>query len=399
MKAEIIATGTELLLGDITDTNTSYIAGQLAMLGIDLYYTSTVGDNYQRLLAALKQAWNRSDLIILTGGLGPTQGDITREVIAGLLGEKPEVDEQLKTHLISLFTRMHIEMTNNNLKQATLIPSASALSNTMGTAPGWWVEKEGRTIIALPGPPGEMVPMWQNQVLPRLEKKSGYIILSRTLKTWGLPESKVDEMVSSHLSSSNPTLAMYAKPDGIQLRITAKAADRDEAALLIAEKESALRNILGDFIWGIDSDTLEKVVGQLLAVKKKTLATAESVTAGFLSYSLACLPGTIEFFKGSITVTSNEARTLLGLKPDAGTETAISMASSVRVKFGADIGIGIDGVIGHGETAMAETAYIAFSLDDKNTGLAQSYTGRPYQLSRRTIQQVLFQLISILQRL
>jgi len=187
MKAEIITSGTELLLGEITDSNTPYIARQLASLGIDLYYTSTVGDNFERYTGVLKQAWDRSDLIIITGGLGPTQGDITREVIAGIVAEEMAVDSTLKDEVTCFFTRRNLEMPENNLKQATLIPSAIPLHNDAGTAPGWWVEKEGRIIVALPGPPSEMQAMWHNEVVPRLSNKGGAVIISRTLKTWGIP--------------------------------------------------------------------------------------------------------------------------------------------------------------------------------------------------------------------
>ena len=214
MKAELITSGTELLLGEITDTNSPYIAEQLAALGIDLYYSTTVGDNHERFTGVLRQAWDRSDLIIITGGLGPTRGDITREVIAGLLGEKLAVDPRLKEELTAFFTGRGIEMPENNLRQATLIPSATALRNTSGTAPGWWVEKDNRIIVTLPGPPGEMQTMWHNAVLPRLKDKSDAVIMSRTLKTWGLSEAKVDELVAPYLSSANPTLALYARADG-----------------------------------------------------------------------------------------------------------------------------------------------------------------------------------------
>jgi len=249
LKAEIITSGTELLLGEITDSNTPYLADQLAGLGIDLYYSSTVGDNYQRYSGVLKQAWDRSDLIITTGGLGPTQGDITRDVIAGLLQEELTIDPDLKKELIEFFSRRGIEMPENNLRQATIIPSALALRNYSGTAPGWWVEKDGRIIVTLPGPPAELQSMWTNQVLPRLQAKSGAIIVSRTLKTWGLSEAKVDEMVAPFLSTANPTLAMYAGTDGIRLRITAKADTEDEARALITEREKDIRGILDDYIW------------------------------------------------------------------------------------------------------------------------------------------------------
>ncbi|MDP2916578.1 MAG: molybdopterin-binding protein [Dehalococcoidia bacterium] len=204
MKAEIIATGTELLLGEILDTNAQFLANQLALLGIDLYFISTVGDNYERLSAALRQAWQRSELILTTGGLGPTQGDITREVIAGLLGEKLYVDQALKQGLVSFFTQRGIQMSPNNLKQATLIPSSTAILNPLGTAPGWWVERDGRVIVAMPGPPGEMRHMWQNAILPRLKDKTGGIILSRVIKTFGVAESTVDELLSPIFCQPHP---------------------------------------------------------------------------------------------------------------------------------------------------------------------------------------------------
>ena len=169
MKAEIIASGTELLLGELTDTHTSFIASQLALMGIDLYFVSIVGDNYDRFLSVLKQARDRSDLVIITGGLGPTRGDITRDVIAGLLDEKMKIDAGLQEYITGYFARLGLEMPDNNLKQACLIPSAISLPNPLGTAPGWWIEKDGKIIVSLPGPPGEMQPMWRKEIFPRLE--------------------------------------------------------------------------------------------------------------------------------------------------------------------------------------------------------------------------------------
>ncbi len=205
MRAEIISIGTELLLGQIVDTNTQFLADQLALLGIDLYYTSSVGDNYERLLGVLRQSWQQSELILTTGGLGPTEDDITREAIAGLLDEELEVEPSLKQNLVNFFVQLDLEMPLSNIKQATLIPSATAILNPQGTAPGWWIEKDGRIIIAMPGPPSEMQFMWRNEVFHRLQQKTKAIILSRTIKTFGLSEAKVDELVAPLLSSPNPT--------------------------------------------------------------------------------------------------------------------------------------------------------------------------------------------------
>ncbi|MFH1647993.1 MAG: CinA family nicotinamide mononucleotide deamidase-related protein [Chloroflexota bacterium] len=376
MKAEIITSGTELLLGEVTDVNTPFLAGQLAALGIDLYYSSTVGDNFQRFSGVLRQAWERSDLVIITGGLGPTQGDITREVIAGMLGEKIRVDADLKKELVAFFARRGLEMPENNIKQATVIPSAVALRNAAGTAPGWWVEKEGRIIVTMPGPPAEMQEMWHRHVLPRLREKSGAVILSRMLKTWGLSEGKVDELVTPYLGSANPTLALYARPDGINLRITAKAATEAEAGAMLAARERDVREILKHHVWGADAATLEGVVGKLLCDRKLSLAVSESLTGGRLTSSLSGTPEVAGCFKGGIVLPTDASR--------VGNESAAAMARSARLQFGADIGLAIDGFYHDAPGAPRGSAFIAVDMEkDSHTSEAPGLPGRvPLRISR-----------------
>ena len=235
MKAEIISIGTEILLGEITDTNSVYLASQLPLLGLDLHFTSTVGDNQQRLIETLKQAWQRSDIIITTGGLGPTQDDITREAIAQFLNEELAIDQTLVHKFEELFKYYKIEMPQSNVKQAAVIPSARIIQNPRGTAPGWWIERDNRLIITMPGPPREMELMWTKEIIPRLQQKiTTAVIVSKTLKTFGLTEAEVDERASPFLSTTNPTLATYAKADGICLRITAKAHSESKAQEIIA---------------------------------------------------------------------------------------------------------------------------------------------------------------------
>ncbi|MEE9202738.1 MAG: molybdopterin-binding protein, partial [Dehalococcoidia bacterium] len=230
MKAEIVAVGTEILLGDITDTNSAFMAGELAPLGIDLYWLSVVGDNMERLVEVLRRAWDRSDLILVTGGLGPTEDDITREGIARMLGEELTVDPELEKWLRGFFSSRGYPMPERNIKQATLIPSAQAVHNARGTAPGWWVQREGTVLVTMPGVPVELQQMWQEQVLSRIKQLlGGDIILSRTVKTLGMAEAAVDETLSPLLSSTNPTIGIYAKMDGIHIRITAKG--KGEAAV------------------------------------------------------------------------------------------------------------------------------------------------------------------------
>ncbi|OGO24818.1 MAG: hypothetical protein A2144_09630 [Chloroflexi bacterium RBG_16_50_9] len=404
MKAEIIATGTEILLGEIVDTNTSFLAGELALLGIDIHFTSSVGDNYERLLGVLRQAWQRSDIIITSGGLGPTQGDITRNVIGALMGEEAYVDDRLKRNLMEYFSRLGVEMPENNVKQATLIPSAEALLNPLGTAPGWWVEKSGRIIVALPGPPGELQPMWRSQVVPRLQKRSGAVIVSRVLKTWGISEGRVDELVTPFLSSANPTLAIYARQDGIVLRITAKSAEKGLAREMIAVMEANIRHVLGNHIWGVDEDTMAGVVVRLLADKGLTLAVGESITGGSLAGALANAPGNSPGFKGGIIVNGNEAKTALGMEAElvaggAGPVTAAAIASLARGKLNADIGIGLDGEYSERNTVQGATlakVYIAIDTGFNERNITQDFSWRPGQLARRATQQALYTLRNLL---
>jgi nicotinamide-nucleotide amidase len=394
MKAEIITTGTELLLGEITDTNTSFLAQQLAGLGIDLFYTSSVGDNFERLSGVLRTAWQRSDLILMTGGLGPTQGDITREAIAGLLGEKMAVNPDLKTTLEKFFKERGIDMSANNLKQASLIPSAQAVPNARGTAPGWWAEKEGRVIIAMPGPPGELQPMWREHIAPKLQERSGAVILSRTLKIYGLPEGTADEKLAPLLKSPNPTLALYAKQDGIHLRITAKAAALAEARAMISGRETAVRDIVGEYVWGADDESLEALVGQMLVKKGLTLAVSESFTGGSLIQILSRAPENSRFFKGGIYTASAEAKLTLGLVWGAGGAGNIAgaMASLVRDKLGADIGVAIEGYAETEQVIPMAKAFVAIAAPGRGQPLVHSYSGRLVQVAGRLAHMALFEL-------
>ena len=268
MKAEIVSIGTELLLGTINDTNAQYLAQRLAGLGIDCYYVSQVGDNLGRIIEVLARAWERSDLTITTGGLGPTGDDLTREAIAALLGESPVLVPGLEETLRSFFSRRGARMPEQNLKQATVIPSASVIPNPLGTAPGWWVRRDApqgaRSIVSMPGVPYEMKRMWEREVEPHLVRVTGTVLVSRTLKTLGIGESAAEEAVADLMQGSNPTLAPYAKADGVHLRITAKAADRETAETMIAGLEGKVRERLGTAIYGADDDTPAGVVSSLL---------------------------------------------------------------------------------------------------------------------------------------
>ncbi len=406
MKAEIISIGTELLLGEITDTNSAYLASQLPLLGLDLHFISTVGDNQQRIVETLKLAWQRSDVIITTGGLGPTQDDVTREAIAEFLGEEITIDQTLVRKFEELFRYYKIQMPPSNIKQAAVIPSAQVIQNPRGTAPGWWIERDNRIIITMPGPPREMQLMWTKEIMPRLQLKTiGAIIISKTLKTFGLTEAEVDERVSPFLPAKNPTLATYAKSDGIYLRITAKANTENEAQQLITQREEEIRAILNEYIWGVDTDTIESIIGALLTSKGLTLATMESYTGGLLAHTITNVPGSSRYFKGGLIVYTAEARDALGFNSQpvslyglVSAETAKTMATTAREKLRTSIGVGLTGVMGPVEIEGKPVGTIFVGIDDGQytRSYAGNYPGNRIQVKQRAVTSALFELRKIL---
>ena len=373
MRAEIISCGTELLLGHITDTNATFLAQSLASLGIDLYFISQVGDNQGRIVETLQRAWERSDLIIMTGGLGPTEDDLARESISALLGETMQVDPVLETELRGIFAARNVIMPERNIKQATLIPSAQALHNPLGTAQGWWVEKDRHIIVAMPGVPREMYRMWEQEVIPRLSPYTGGLIFTRLLRVWGLGESSVEERLDPVIHSNNPTVATYAKSDAIDVRITAKAETHEQAEQQVAEMEAHVRQILRHHIFGVDKDTLQSVVGKYLTERRQTLAVMESLTGGLLSSTITDVPGSSSYFIGGLVTYSTELKAQMGVPPEVleqhgaiSEETARAMAHAVRERLGADFGLGITGVAGpeEQEGKAAGTVHIAVEGPD-----------------------------------
>ena len=383
MKAEIISVGTELLLGQIVDTNAAYLAKQLASIGVDLYWISQVGDNEDRLVSLLESAWERSDLIVMTGGLGPTQDDLTREAIARFLGEKMEMDDELEKNLRYLMTSRGYVLSPNNLKQATIIPSAKPLRNPRGSAPGWIVQKDGRIIVAMPGVPGEMYRMWEEEVLPVIQAQAGTCIIhSRTLKVTGLGESFTEHKIKDLLATTNPTIAPYAKEDGVHLRLTAKAQTLDEAKRMIAGLEEKVRAILGDAIYGVDEETPSENLAQLFISRGMTIATMEGVTGGFVANRLTATPEAKTYFAGGqIVVTpeqADEAGVAAEVIPTNGwvsLETAKAMAARAREMTGADMGLGLTGVDGAdtSQPQPAGTIYIALDYHGEIDTMSTQY--------------------------
>jgi len=392
VKAEIISIGTELLLGETVDTNASYLASQLSLLGIELCWVAQVGDNQARLVDALARAWRRAEIVITSGGLGPTGDDLTREAIAEMLGEKLDIEPSLGKALRDRFAHWGMEMPESNLRQATIIPSAESIVNTMGTAPGWWIEKDGRTLVAIPGPPRELEEMWQREIQSRLRQGSESIILPRTFKTFGLSEAAVGEMVSPLLSTANPALGIYAKTDGIHIRLAARAENQQQAEQMIAESEAHIRSVLGEYIWGTDDDTLEIAITRMLSEKGLTLAVMEDYSGGWLAASITDIPESQGFFKGGLVAYSDEAKVAFGVNNEVisqygtvSTEVAQAMAEAAKAFLGADIGIGITGME---ETQARPTGVFYIGIaDNKDTRAISRPRGK-----RRATTTALFEL-------
>ena len=354
MKAEILSIGTELLMGELTDTNASWIASQLPPLGIQLQWVSIIGDDLEKLADAFSQGLRRSDIIFTTGGLGPTQDDLTREAVARALGETPTVQQEVVDNLERYFAGRGIEMPSHNIKQAHLIPSARFVRNRNGTAPGWWVENDGRIVVCMPGPPGEMQPIWHEEVAPLLkEMVDEEVTITRNIKTLGMSEAAIDEEISEFFGHENPYLGIYSKADGIHLRIIARARDEDAARDMIVPVEAAITDRLGPYIWGYDAETPEQAAGQALTDAGLTLATMESCSGGFLANSITDIPGSTGYFRGGIVAMTSEMLVANGVPNHvldkygtASEETAVAMAYAARDGLGADYGVAITGVIG-----------------------------------------------------
>ena len=307
MKAEIIAVGTELLMGETQDTNSSWIGQRLPEFGLELEFVTIVGDDIARLTDTLRRAWGRSEIVIVMGGLGPTLDDLTRDGIAGMLGEEITTDPELKVWLEENFSRRNIQpMPQQNLRQAGIIPSAKAIRNAMGTAPSWWIDKGDKILFTLPGPPRELTNMWLTEIAPRLkERLPGQAIVARTFKTIGLSEAAADEAVREVYAMPGMDFGVYAKPDGIYLRAIAKADTEVEALWTLTQAEAMIRDALGDYIWGTDEVHPPERVGELLREKKYTLAVLESCTGGMIGAALTDTPGSSDYFVGGAITYSN----------------------------------------------------------------------------------------------
>lgn len=357
MKAELIAVGTEILLGDIVNTDAQVISQGLSELGIDVYYQTVVGDNFKRLEQVIRQAKERADIIITTGGLGPTLDDLTKETLAQVFGKKLVLHEESLAHIRRFFAEMGKKMTQNNEKQAWLPEGCVPLHNDWGTAPGCAFEADGTHVIMLPGPPRECEPLFRYRAMPYLYPLAGGCIVSHNIRVFGLGESAMEEILHDMMASmDNPTIAPYAKTSECFARVTAKADTPEQAEHMLAPVVEQIVSTLGDSVYGVDVDSLEQVVGQLLTERGMTLSVAESCTGGLLSKRITDLPGASAYYKGGVCSYANEVKmNVLGVSEQTletlgavSPEVAEQMAAGVAKCMNTDVGVGITGIAGPG---------------------------------------------------
>ncbi len=376
MRCEIIAVGTELLLGQIIDSNSSWMGEQLALAGIDSHYQTKVGDNQARIVDSIRLALQRSDAVILCGGLGPTQDDITRESIAEVMGVPLRRDHSMGEHIRHLFERRGRRFAENNLRQAELPQGAAFIEQMPGTAPGLVCPIGNQVIYAVPGVPHEMREMVTGTILPDLQRRMGVtaVIRSRILRTWGESESGLAEMLQTRIealdAAGNPTLAFQASGiEGLKIRLTAKAETEQDALALIDAEERKVRAIVGDAVFGVDDTNMEAAVLALLRERGLSLATAESVTGGLLAARLSEVPGGEEVFRGGITVpVPQHIFSALGIAegPVISGDCAKAMALAARDKLHADVGVAVTGVAGPDELEghPPGLVFLAVAFDD-----------------------------------
>ncbi|HEX4866266.1 MAG TPA: competence/damage-inducible protein A [Acidimicrobiales bacterium] len=376
MRCEVVAVGTELLLGQIVNSNAAWIGEQLALRGIDHLRQTVVGDNHDRIVAVLRESLERAEAVIVCGGLGPTQDDITREAIAEVMGVPLGRDESLIGAMREVFERRGRSMPDSNLRQADLPEGATPIEQRTGTAPGLICPVGERVVYAVPGVPYEMREMLERAVLPDLEARAGVraVYVSRTLRTWGESESRLAELLAPRVealdATGNPTLAFLASGiEGLKVRLTARAATASEAAELLDAEEAEVRAVLGDLVFSGDDEPMEAVVGRQLEERGLTLAVAESLTGGLVASRLVAVAGASGWFRGAVVAYAGEVkRDLLGVPegPVVSEAAAMAMADGVRRRLGADVGLATTGVAGptEQEGQPVGTVWLGMALGD-----------------------------------
>lgn len=404
MKAEIITVGTEILLGDIVNTNSQYLAKELASLGIDVYYQISTGDNENRLFKVFEESLKRSDIVITTGGLGPTDDDITKEVACKYFNQDLKLHEPSLEKIKLYFKKLNINLTENNKKQAYFPESAIILENENGTAPGAILRKEEKMIIVLPGPPREMKPMFENHVKPYLQNITDNILESKILRLFGIGESLLeDKIIDIIRNQKNPTIAPYVGNMDVILRITAKAKNKDESEKLIHKMEKKVRERVGEFIYGEGDTSIEEVVSKLLLEKNMSISTSESCTGGLVSSSLIDYPGISSVFIEGCVTYSNEAKIdRLGVKQETldtygavSEQVAREMAEGIAKKFNTNIGLsttGIAGPEGGSDEKPVGLVYMGIYINGKTIVKRFIFNGNRQQIRLKTTKTLLNEL-------
>ena len=381
MTAEILCVGTELLLGNVVNTNAAFLGRELAAIGIFTYYQSVVGDNAARLKECLALSFSRSDIAIVTGGLGPTYDDLTKETVAGYFGLEMEMHEESLERLKKFFAQFGREMTPNNYKQAMMPKGCAVFQNNYGSAPGLAVSGNGKTAIMLPGPPREMEPMYREEAKPfLLKKQSGKALVSKTLNIFGMGESSVEHRLGEMMrSSANPTIAPYAKEGEVELRVTASGRNEGECLKLIEPAIEKIKSEIGEFVYGIDAKSLQSAVVSKLREKNLTLATAESCTGGLIGKRITEIAGSSKVYLGGIISYANSVKTsqlgvserTLAQHGAVSEQTALAMCEGAAKNLGADIGIsttGIAGPDGGTKEKPVGLVWVGLYFDDKKNG-------------------------------
>ncbi len=400
LSAEIVSIGTELLLGQITDTDAPFLSRRLSALGIGVYHRTTVGDNYERALATVLQALSRADVVLLIGGLGPTMDDLTRDIMAAATDSPLVRDPGLEAHLTEWFASKNYPMSGTILRQADVPTGAVPLPNANGTAPGLFLEKDSKIVVALPGPPSELEPMFDAEVAPLLSARSGAertVIRSRTLRVIGMGESNAEELIRDLMNDANPTVAPYAKTAEVHLRVTSRAGSDAEADAMNAERAAIIRERLGDVVYGEDETTLEDAVVALLKARGKTVAVAESCTGGLLAGRITNVAGSSDVFGVGLVTYANDAkisllqipRAVIGGVGAVSPEVAKAMAGRVRELATADYGLSTTGIAGPGGGTNAKPVglvYIGLATPEKTVSAEHHFSGGRAEVRYRTTQ-------------
>lgn len=400
MSAEIIAVGTEILLGDIVNTNAQYISKELAKLGIDVYFQSVVGDNPHRLEDTVYKAFERADIVITTGGLGPTRDDITKEICGKYFGKPFVKDEKAYEMLEAFFTKIGKEMTENNIKQVMVPEGCKVMYNHNGTAPGIIMEGKGKTLIMLPGPPRELKPMFEEYAIPFLKSKSGYIFVSRVFRVARVGESKTEYMLRDLIDKqTNPTIATYVKNVEAIVRVTAKAKSEDEANRLIEPVAQEIYKRFGKNVYGEGDNNIQAVVCEKLLKEGITVACAESCTGGMVAAAFTDFAGISEvFIEGAVTYCNDAKMRRLGVKKETldkygavSEQTACEMAEGIAKTSGAQIGVSTTGIAGPGGGTPEKPVglvYVGFYRNGKAKAIKLNYPGLRETVRTRTVDAV-----------